>query len=592
MGESHEKNIDPVTLGVIAGSLNAIAKEMALVLYRMAYSSIIRESEDLGAGLFDEDGNELCESDSSPMHIGSLPGYIAGVKHFLKDDIQDGDVILHNNPYYGASHTPDLAVIVPIFYKDKLVAYAANTGHVLDVGGMSPGLMVDVVDVFAEGKHYNALKLYSKGVKNEEIWKHVLENVRTPKENKGDIEAMIASARLGRKRYLELIERYDLETLKSAERRWMDYSEQMLRKEIEKLPDGIYKAPTGWLDDDGRNYGVPLRIETSLEIRGSEIIVDLTGSSPQVETGYNVPFSGSTLPAIYTIVRSILLDEANSEVFVPQNSGIFRPIKVIAPLGTIFNPRFPASCFARFNQVNRLADQVNLAFSQILPTKTTAGNSAHIHANSYAGVNPDSGSYWISIEINEGSYGGRYGKDGLDGVDTLVANTRNNPVEELEMRTPMRCHRYELREEEPAAGKWRGGIGIAREWEFFTNTLFTGEGDRHYDPPKGVRGGRDGETGALVLNRRTENEKNLHAKVTNYKINAGDTLLIKTPSAGGYGNPFERIPEDVLEDVLDQYISLETARDVYGVVINSEGKLDLSATSELRSNMEKEQVTN
>jgi N-methylhydantoinase B len=586
----NEKNIDPVTLGVIAGSFNAIAKEMALVLYRMAYSSIIRESEDLGAGLFDENGNELCESDSSPMHIGSLPGYIAGVKHFLKDDIHEGDVILHNNPYHGASHTPDLAIIIPIFYEGKLVAYAANTGHVLDVGGMSPGLMVDVVDVFAEGKHYNAVKLYSKGEKNEEIWKHVLENVRTPKENKGDIEAMIASARLGRKRYLELIDRYDIGTLKAAENRWMDYSEQMLRKEIEKLPDGIYKAPTGWLDDDGRNYGVPLRIETSVEIKGSDIIVDLTGSSPQVETGYNVPFSGSTLPAIYTIVRSILLDEASSDVFVPQNSGIFRPIKVIAPLGTIFNPRFPASCFARFNQVNRLADQVNLAFSQILPTKTTAGNSAHIHANSYAGVDPDSGAYWISIEINEGSYGGRNGKDGLDGVDTLVANTRNNPVEELEMRTPMRCHRYELREEEPGFGQWRGGIGIAREWEFFTNTLFTGEGDRHYDPPKGVRGGIDGKTGSLILNKNTENEKSLHAKVTNYKINAGDRLEIKTPSAGGYGNPLNRKPKEVLEDVLDEYISIQTARDIYGVIINKDGSIDVKATEALRSQFRKKTV--
>lgn len=592
MDKFYEKNVDPVTLGVIAGSFNAIAKEMALVLYRMAYSSIIRESEDLGAGLFDENGNELCESDSSPMHIGSLPGYINGIKHFLNDEIYDGDVILHNNPYYGASHTPDLAIIVPIFYKGNLVAYAANTGHVLDVGGMSPGLMVDVVDVFAEGKHYNALKLYNKGEKNEEIWKHVLENVRTPKENKGDIEAMIASARQGRRRYLELIERYGLETVKAAEKRWMDYSEEMLRKEIAKLPDGIYKAPTGWLDDDGRNYGVPLRIETSVEIRGSDIIVDLTGSSPQVETGYNVPFSGSTLPAIYTIVRSILLDEANSEVFVPQNSGIFRPIKVVAPLGTIFNPKFPAACFARFNQVNRLADQVNLALSQVLPQKTTAGNSAHIHANSYSGVVSDTGEYWIYIEINEGSYGGRNGKDGLDGVDTLVANTRNNPIEELEMRLPMRCHRYELREEEPGAGKWRGGIGIAREWEFLTNTIFTGEGDRHYDPPKGIWEGHDGETASLILNPNTEKEENLHAKLTNYKINEGDRLLIKTPSAGGYGNPLDRDPDDVLADVLDEFISLETAHNVYGVSINSQIKLDLEETKSLRAKLRNKATTN
>jgi len=581
------ENIDPVTLGVIAGSFNSIAKEMALVLYRMAYSSIIRESEDLGAGLFDVNGNELCESDSTPMHIGSLPGYIAGVKHFLGDDIHDGDIILHNNPYYGASHTPDLAIIIPIFHEGELVAYAANTGHVLDVGGMSPGLMVDVVDVYAEGKHYNAVKLYSKGIKNDEIWRHVLENVRTPKENKGDIEALIASAKLGRKRYLELIERYGLETVRAAEQRWMDYSEEMLRKEIEKIPDGVYKAPTGWLDDDGRNYGKRLRIETSVKIEGSDLTVDLTGSSPQVETAYNVPYSGSTLPATYTIVRAILLDEANSEVFIPQNSGIFKPIKVIAPYGSIWNPKPPAANTARINQVQRLADQINLALSEVLPEKTTAGNSAHVHFNSYAGVKSDSGEYWVYVEVNEGSYGGRNGKDGLDSVDNLIANTRNNPIEELEMRLPMRCNRYELREEGAVAGKWRGGIGIVRTWEFLEGGLFTGEGDRHTDPPKGVNGGLDGLTGSLTLNPGTENEKSLPAKLTNFKFNKGDQLEIKTPCAAGYGDPLDRDVNKVLEDVLDGYIAIEQARKDYGVVITEDLKVDVEETARVRKSMEK-----
>jgi len=581
--QKNGKKVDPVTLGVLAGSLNSIAKEMALVLYRMAYSSIIRESEDLGAGLFDPDGNELCESDSTPMHIGSLPGYISGVKHFLGDDIHDGDIILHNNPYYGASHTPDLAIIIPIFYGEELVGFAANTGHVLDAGGMSPGLMVDVVDVFAEGKHYNAVKLYSRGQKNEDIWRHIFENVRTPKENKGDVEAMIASAKLGRKRYLELIDRYGLETVQAAGKRWMDYSEEMLRKEIEKIPDGIYKAPTGWLDDDGRNYGKPLRIETSVKIEGSNMIVDLTGSSPQVDTGYNVPYSGSTLPGTYTVVRSILLDEATSEVFIPQNSGIFRPVEVVAPLGSIFNPKFPASCTARINQVLRLADQINLALSEVLPEKTTAGNSAHSHFNSYAGVNQETGDYWVYIEVNEGSYGGRYGKDGLDSVDSLVANTRNNPIEELEMRLPMRCERYELREEGPAPGKWRGGMGVVRKWKYLEGALFTGEGDRHYDPPRGVFGGSDGYTGSLTLNPETHQAKSLEAKQTNFRINPGDVLEIRTPCGGGYGNPFERNPEKVLEDVLDRYITREHARENYGVVITDDMKIDYASTENLRN---------
>lgn len=580
------ENIDPVTLGVIAGSFNSIAKEMALVLYRMAYSSIIRESEDLGAGLFDIDGNEICESDSTPMHIGSLPGYIDGVRHFLGDNINDGDIILHNNPYYGASHTPDLAIIIPIYYEGKLVAFAANTGHVLDTGGMSPGLMVDVVDVYAEGKHYNAIKLYNKGEKNEEIWRHIFENVRTPKENKGDVEAMIASAKLGKKRYLELIERYSLQTVLAAQKRWMDYSEEMIRKEIAKIPDGVYKAPTGWLDDDGRNYGDRLRIETSIKVNGSDLTVDLSGSSDQVETAYNVPFSGSTLPATYTIVRAILLDEAISEVFIPQNSGIFKPIKVEAPLGSIWNPKAPLACTARINQVQRLADQINLALSEVLPDKTTAGNSAHVHFNSYAGIKEDSGDYWVYIEVNEGSYGGRHGKDGLDSVDNLVANTRNNPIEELEMRLPMRCNRYELREEGASAGKWRGGIGIVRTWEFLTDSLFTGEGDRHTDPPRGVFGGQDGLTGSMTLNPNTDGEQNLHAKLTNSKIRKGDLLEIRTPCAGGYGNPNERDPQTVLEDVLDDFISKEIVKEVYKVVIRNDFTIDEEATKQLRKGLE------
>jgi N-methylhydantoinase B/oxoprolinase/acetone carboxylase alpha subunit len=228
--------------------------------------------------------------------------------------------------------------------------------------------------------------------------------------------------------------------------------------------------------------------------------------------------------------------------------------------------------------------------STVLPTKTTAGNSAHMHGNSYAGVNPETGEYWIYIEINEGSYGGRNGKDGLDGVDNLVANTRNNPIEELEMKMPMRCHRYELREEEPAGGQWRGGIGIVREWEFFTNTLFTGEGDRHYDPPKGVYEGQEGLTGSLILNRKSNDGKSFPAKVTNYKINAGDRLQIKTPSAGGYGNPLDRIPEKVLEDVFDEFISIETAMNIYGVVLDEKLGLDILATNELRKNKRKDKV--
>ena len=339
------RTIDPITLRVLSGAFTAAAKEMAHVLYRMSYSSIIRESEDLGAGLYDAEGNEICESDTSPMHVGSLPAYIRGFLKRLDGNINDGDVILHNHPYHGSTHTPDLAVAVPVFWDGRLIGFAAVTAHLLDMGGAAPGLNVDVVDVWAESRLFNGIKLYNAGVKNEDLWQFFLDNVRTPEMNTGDIESMIAACQLGRERFLNLVEKYGVETVLGTAHELMDYSERMLRSEIEKIPDGEYTAPTQYLDDDGRNRDQPLAVCVSVKVEGSDLTIDLTGSSPEVPTGYNVPYEGSTLVASYVIVRSILLDEATFPDAVPQNEGIFRPIKVIAPEGTIFNPRFPRRLF-------------------------------------------------------------------------------------------------------------------------------------------------------------------------------------------------------------------------------------------------------
>src|SRR4029453_11341117 len=232
---------------------HAIAKEMAGVLFRMSYSSIIRESEDLGAGIFDAEGRELCESDSPPMPIGSLPWSIRGFLHRLEGQIDDGDGIVHNHPYLGASHSPDVAVVVPIFHEGEPLGCPAVTAHVLDVGGSFPGINADAFDVYAEAKMYNALRWYERGMLNEDLDRVIFDNVRTVTMNRGDMNAMMAACQLGRNRMLRLFERYGADTVMSAAYDWMDYSESMLRAEIRKLPDGVYQAPTGWLDDDARN---------------------------------------------------------------------------------------------------------------------------------------------------------------------------------------------------------------------------------------------------------------------------------------------------------------------------------------------------
>ena len=319
------KATDPITLQVIGGALDTIAKEMGHVLYRMSFSSIIRESQDLGAGLFDAKFNTLCESDSTPLHIGSIPGYLHGIQKRLQGgEWHDGDVIIHNHPYFGASHSPDILIAIPIFWEGQIVGFSANTAHHIDIGSATPGLIIDIPDVFAEGMLFAGIKLYERGKRNEALWQFMGDNSRTSTMLRDDIEAQIAAARLGVTRFCDLIERYGLETMQTACDELMDYSEQMLRKRIAEIPDGEYFAE-GWCDDDGRNRDVRLPIKVTVRIKGDSATVDLTGSADQVPTGYNVPFEGSTKVACFFAFRALLLDQATTEEYIPQNQGSFRP---------------------------------------------------------------------------------------------------------------------------------------------------------------------------------------------------------------------------------------------------------------------------
>jgi N-methylhydantoinase B/oxoprolinase/acetone carboxylase alpha subunit len=458
---------------------------------------------------------------------------------------------------------------------------------VLDVGGSFPGINADAFDVYAEAKVYNGLRWYSKGKLNEDLDRMIFDNVRTETMNRGDMNAMLAACQLGRDRFLRLIERYGAEIVMSAAYDWMDYSERMLRQEIEKIPDGTYGPVVGWLDDDARNRDVRLRVETRVVVEGDEITIDLTGSNPEVPTGYNVPFEGSLLVSCYYAVRTILLDETTFPEHVPQNDGVFRPVKVIAPKGTIFNPNFPRACFSRFCQTQRVVDNVNLALADALPDKVTGGNSAGIHFCAYAGFDASMGEYWLYLEVNEGSYGGRCGKDAMDSVDNLMANTRNNPIEELDMRFPMRCDQYELRPEPAAPGKWRGGVGIIRRNRFLVDGTYSCEGDRQTDPPKGVFGGWDGLVASCRKNPDTDRQEQLPAKVTGIPFAAGEYIEFREPNAAGYGEPLDRPPEAVREDVLDDFTTIELARDAYGVVFADERTLeiDAEATDRLRTEL-------
>jgi N-methylhydantoinase B len=587
-GAMAAETIDAITLQVINGALQTIAEEMGHVLYRMSFSSIIRESQDLGAGLFDTDFNTLCESESTPLHIGSLPGYLAGIRDTLQDgEWHDGDVVIHNHPYHGSSHSPDIAVVVPVFHEGTLVGFSANTAHHLDIGAATPGLIIDIPDVFAEGMLFAGTKLYERGKRNEAVWEFIRRNSRAARQLQDDLDAQIASARLGAKRFAELMDRYGRKVVFDATRQLMDYTERVLRQRIAAIPDGEYRAE-GFLDDDGKNRDVRLPIKVCVRVQGDGIEIDLTGSSKQVETAFNVPFEGSTKVACFCAIRSLLLDAVTSDVKVPSNQGSFRPVKVTAPKGSIYNPIYPAAAEARFAQINRVIDLIYKALAPVLPNDIIAGSSASLSFCSYAGIRP-SGDYWVFLEVNEGSYGGRPRADGPDSIDNLMANTRNNPIEDLAMHLPMICDRYELRDDVmPGAGRFRGGIGVVKAQRVLTDAFITHENERHYDVPWGIFGGNSGQVGKVDLYNvgRPNDVKHMPSKFSGLRVAAGDVHVFYGPCGGGFGDPLERPAAKVLDDVLDGFCTVEHARLAYGVIVDPIAEtIDEAGTKVLRDRM-------
>jgi N-methylhydantoinase B len=578
------KIIDPVLLQIIGGELDSIAKEMAYKLVRSSYSVIIRESEDMGCAILNINGEEIAESDNTPFHVGSLVAYTRGAMKTLKKrgiELKPGDVLIHNHPYLGASHSLDLGVIAPIFYKDELVGFSGNTAHALDIGGAQPGGSMDLFDMFAEGRIFNANFLYKKGVKCEDMWHFISENTRAPREVIGDLQCQVAAAQYGVKRYIQLIEKYEIETVKLYSEELIHYSERMLRAEIEKIPNGEYYA-AGYLDDNGIDRGKPEKIGVKVIIEGSNITVDLTEAPPQRPNALNTPFEGSTCVAVYSLFRSLLLDSYLTDKYIPANSGGFRPINIIAPEGTIFNPKFPVATQIRFCPANRVADLILQALAPVMPDRATAGNSAQLNGMYMSGTY-ENGDYWITIEVDEGSYGGRPGKDGMDAVDCLSANIKNQPIEELELHLPFRFYRYELIEEKFGAGKYRGGTSAVREYEFLTPAVITTESERHsdVDPPPGVRGGKAGNPGAFYKITLDGKREKLYSKNNAATFKKGERLVIYGVTSGGYGDPKERDLNKVLNDYLDGLISLDQAREDYGVVIKGK-KIDPEETQKLR----------
>ena len=382
---------------------------------------------------------------------------------------------------------PDVAFCVPVFHQGTLVGFTGTAAHHVDIGAHTPGSagIVDAVDAYAEGIQLKGLKIYDKGVRNTTLWAVLGDNIRASHLVLGDMEAQIAAARIGAEAFLALIERHGLETVQAACAALMDYSERMMRQAIEALPDGRYQAQgaiDGFLDDDDPARR-ELPIAVTVTVAGSDITVDFTGTSRQVDDRpINMPLHGTVDCAVWMTLRSILLDSA-VHGRVPLNAGLTRPIRIVAPRGTLVNPIFPAPTISRACPGIQCADTIMKALAQAVPGQISAG-VGNLNVVAYSGLRGES--HWVHMEIYEGAYGGRAGKDGMDAVDILFTNTRNNPIEDVESHFPLRIHRYELRDEGCAAGRWRGGIGPIRETELLDDAGFSIEGEGQRFPPWGM----------------------------------------------------------------------------------------------------------
>lgn len=543
--ERHASSADELTLDeqVIYGALGTLAREVGHRLKRAAHSSLIRESDDYGAAIVSDRFDLLAEAETTPLQMGPLAGYCRGVVETLAEAgeaLDPGAVYLHNDPYRGASHSPDIGAIAPLYADGELFGFVGTAAHHVDIGAAVPGTcIIKAHDTFSEGLRLLAFPVEQDGKPVPAAWRVIASNVRMPDLVTGDLRAQVAACRWGQRSFERLVRRYGAAGLRTAADRLLRVAELRMREAVRALSDGDYQA-TGYLDGYVDSGEADIQICVKLRVRGDELTVDLTGSAAQLDHApINMPLRGTTDMAVLLTLRTLLLPETEYPN-LPHNAGLFRPVRIIAPESTIVNPTFPAPTIGRFCGGQMVANLVVRALQDVLPERVCAGCST-TKAITFAGQRD--GQSWIYMDVTEGAYGGMHGSDGLDAVDVLYANTKNNPIEDIEAHYPLRVERYELREGTAGEGQWRGGFGPLRDTRMLTEGFISVEGDGFRHAPWGLRGGANGATGGvMILNPGDEEGRLLPSKIDNMPVRSGTVIRDLCPSGGGYGPPTLRAP--------------------------------------------------
>mgnify|MGYP000350866502 FL=1 len=560
--------VDSVTLEVVRNGCIAVAEEMNANLVRTGYSPNIKERRDCSCALFDAGGEMVSQAENMPVHLGAMPFSVAAAVERFEGDLEPGDAVLLNDPFMGGAHLPDLTLVSPIFADPEsddptLVAYAANRAHHADIGGSTAGsVAADSTEIYQEGLRIPPVKLFDGGDLVTDVMEMILTNVRTPDERRGDIRAQEAANETARERVHELVDRYGVEELEEAFGEVQDYSERRMRSEIEEFPDGVYEF-SDVLDDDGLgNENLP--VEATVTVDGDHVTVDFEGTAPQTDGPVNAVLA-VTSSATYYAVRCV------TDPDIPPNHGCYRPITIEAPEGTIVNPNPPAAVVGgNLETSQRVTDVVLGALGTELPDRVTAAGQGTMNNITFGGTDPRDDEPYAFYETQGGGFGGRKGKDGMDGVHVHMSNTMNTPAEVLETAYPLRIRRYEFRPNSGGAGEFRGGLGLRRDLEIRDHTSrFSLLADRHQHSPYGLLGGEPGERGAAFrfdadADDTDDDEGERIPQKSVHDLPAGTLVSVRTPGAGGYGDPDDREEDAIERDLRLGKITLEHAREHYG----------------------------
>jgi N-methylhydantoinase B/oxoprolinase/acetone carboxylase alpha subunit len=514
---------DPIELELFKNLFISISEEMGAVLERTSLSPNIKERRDFSCALFNQKGETFAQGSHIPVHLGAMP---LSVQASLKNiEFKPGDLVVLNHPYRGGTHLPDITCITPVFFENRLAFFSANRAHHSDVGGMSPGSMPLASEIFQEGLIIPPVKLMRNDCLDRNVMDLILANVRTPEEREGDLLAQIAANYKGRSRLLEVIGKYGLEKISLYSQFIQDYTEKILRRTIKDIPDGCYRFHD-YMDDDGISAD-PVRIETAVTIKGDTAAIDFTGSSPQVPGGINAN-SAVTFSAVLYVFRSLVEED------IPFNTGLMRPLKIHAPEGSVVNASFPAATAGgNVETSQRLVDVLLGALAGAIPERIPAASSGTMNNVTFGGKDPRTGKAFAYYETIGGGMGASSERDGLSGVHTHMTNSLNTPLEAMEIYLPLRINQYRLRKNSGGTGRYRGGEGIIREYQFLTPTQISIISERRSYAPYGAAGGENGQSGRNHLICKGE-KRMLRSKV-NIHAETGDILRIETPGGGGYG---------------------------------------------------------